>query len=128
MILKYFDLFVLVLIGIMAISDINCKQEETEFNSDNLKTLDEISIVCLLFYKSVFFQLKINLNFCTIDSFGEHRFKRRLQDVEKLMINDDFMALLICDLCEKNDCEPEYCSFCKACVVDQQKSKFITHH
>lgn len=44
------------------------------------------------------------------------REKRRLQDVEKLMIEDEVLSYLVCDVCEKHKCELKYCRFCNQCV------------
>lgn len=45
------------------------------------------------------------------------RSKRRLQDVEKLMIEDEVLSYLICDVCEKHTCDPKYCRFCSQCML-----------
>lgn len=45
------------------------------------------------------------------------RSKRRLQDVEKLMIEDEVLSYLICDVCEKHTCDPKYCRFCSQCIL-----------
>lgn len=47
----------------------------------------------------------------------QQRSKRRLQDVEKLMIEDEVMSYLICDVCEKYMCDPKYCRFCSQCIL-----------
>lgn len=44
------------------------------------------------------------------------RSKRRLQDVEKMMREDELMSYLICDMCVSNVCEPKYCKYCSQCV------------
>lgn len=43
------------------------------------------------------------------------REKRRLQDVEKLMIEDEVLSYLVCDVCDKYKCEPKYCRYCSPC-------------
>lgn len=48
--------------------------------------------------------------------YHQARSKRRLQDVEKLMIEDEILSYLICDVCEKHKCDPNYCRFCTQCI------------
>lgn len=43
------------------------------------------------------------------------RSKRKLEDVEKIIEEDEFMSYLICDMCAKNECSPKYCKFCTQC-------------
>ncbi|RNA28556.1 hypothetical protein BpHYR1_030240 [Brachionus plicatilis] len=43
------------------------------------------------------------------------RTKRRLQDVEKLMAEDEIMSMLICDACDKYSCAASYCQYCDQC-------------
>ena len=55
--------------------------------------------------------------------------KRRIQDVEKLMIEDEFMSFLICEICERETCFPKYCRSCEKCVSDITDGKlFKVHH
>jgi hypothetical protein len=49
-----------------------------------------------------------------LTSGGSTRFKRTLKDVEKLMLEDELMAMLICEMCEKHACVPQYCRYCRA--------------
>ena len=49
------------------------------------------------------------------------RSKRRLQDVEKLMVEDEVMSYLICEVCEKHTCDPKYCRFCSQCILNFNK-------
>lgn len=45
----------------------------------------------------------------------QQRSKRRLQDVEKLMIEDEVLSYLICDMCGKKSCSMDYCQYCTRC-------------
>lgn len=47
------------------------------------------------------------------------RSKRRLQDVEKMIVEDELMSFLICDMCEKYACNPNYCKFCPQCTIEE---------
>ncbi|CAF1098848.1 unnamed protein product [Brachionus calyciflorus] len=46
------------------------------------------------------------------------RAKRRLQDVEKLMAEDEIMSMLICDACDKYSCTASYCKYCDQCILE----------
>lgn len=46
------------------------------------------------------------------------RTKRRLQDVEKLMAEDEIMSMLICDACDKYSCAASYCQYCDQCRLE----------
>lgn len=53
------------------------------------------------------------------------RTKRRLQDVEKLMAEDEIMSMLICDACDKYSCAASYCQYCEQCRLDNAGEFFI---
>jgi hypothetical protein len=55
----------------------------------------------------------MNASPLTAGSRVSNRFKRTLKDVEKLMLEDELMAMLICEMCEKHACVPQYCRFCR---------------
>lgn len=48
----------------------------------------------------------------------QKRERRSLKDVEKMMIEDEFMALLICEACGRHSCIPDYCRYCDICSDD----------
>lgn len=52
------------------------------------------------------------------------RTKRRLQDVEKLMAEDEIMSMLICDACDKYSCAASYCQYCDQCRMDNTGKEF----
>jgi hypothetical protein len=57
---------------------------------------------------------------------GASRFKRTLMDVQKLMLEDELMAMLICEVCEKHSCVPSYCGFCYDCALASSNNKGLT--
>jgi hypothetical protein len=39
------------------------------------------------------------------------------------MTEDEFMAQLICDVCDRHECQPAYCYNCKSCDLEKPKGK-----
>ena len=60
------------------------------------------------------------LNFLKVDN--PLRSKRSLKDVEKMMLEDEIMAMLICEMCERHACMPQYCGFCLECELSNDIS------
>lgn len=61
-----------------------------------------------------------------MNNLKQQRSKRRIQDVEKMIIEDELMSLLICDMCEKYACTPNYCKYCSQCTIENNGLKIFS--
>jgi hypothetical protein len=48
--------------------------------------------------------------------------KRSIDDVEKMIIEDEFMSFLICDMCVNENCQSSYCQACQSCQIHNMKN------
>ena len=55
------------------------------------------------------------------------RHRRRMEDIKTMMLEDELMAMLICDICERNNCRLDYCTYCEDQCFFKKRSKPFFH-
>ena len=123
MLVKYFELLFLFILSLGAIKSVLSHDKYLALKKIDLHSkLNDASKIWVDFWK-------LNLNKIIKESLNSDidpiRHRRRMEDIKTMMLEDELMAMLICDICERNNCRLDYCTYCDDQCFKKRSNLFI---